>query len=225
MANYVLGIVSHKDRRAMTVRLDAAVHADIALEDDGTLGATGNHLAVLRACLQESVAQGANWVVVLEDDALPVPGFHQQLSAALDVSPSSVVSLYNGTGYPAQRQHQFKALTHRDDVCWILHPYMRHAVAYALHREVFELGIIDTVTAFHGQQYAPDDAISKWCLRYGQPVAYSNPSLVEHDDLTASVIKVRKHLGIVTPNQRRRPRRAHWTGTRMSWNGRSENIS
>lgn len=223
MANYVLGVVGHVDRRVQRQRLEGQINPDVVVTDDGTLGVTGNHLAVLRDCVWQASAGGANWVVVLEDDALPVAGFHQQLSAALDVAPSEVVSLYYGTGYPAQRQHQFRSMSHRQDLCWILHPHMRHAVAYALHVDCFRNGLLDTFNTYAQVEYPPDDAIGKWALRHSTPIAYANPSLVDHED-GASVIKTRRHLGIVTPNARRRPRHAHWVGTRLAWDGKTESI-
>lgn len=219
MANYTLGIVSHVDRQEQTAALSAAVHADRVLVDDGSVGVTQNHLAVLIALVQSAQRTGCEWIVVLEDDAQPVTGFHQQLSAALDVAPSRIVSLYNGTGHPANRQAAFAQAAAREDVYWILHKRLRHAVGYAVHTSVMALGLHRHIAAFARQPHPwpPDDAITDFARRNAILVSYTNPSLVDHED-GISMIKTRNSRGMPML-ARRQPRKAHWVGTRMSWRG------
>jgi len=97
-----------------------------------------------------------------------------------------------------------------------MHKVLRHAVGYALHVECFQMGVFDRMTELARDGWAPDDGITAWARSTGTPVAYTNPSLVDHDDSIPSVIKVRKHLGQVT-SERKRPRKAHWVGTRLTW--------
>lgn len=215
MANYTLGIVAHVDRQTQIDKLHAEVNPDLVEVDDGTFGVMGNHTLTIHKLYDNGRRCGAEWLVVLEDDAEPVTGFHQQLSNALDVAPSPIVSLYNGTGHPAQRQRKFAELASRADIHWILHQNMRHAVAYALHVEVIELGLIDHMIEYGRQRWAPDDAISKFARRWDKQVAYTNPSLVEHED-GPTMIKTHTSKGIPMLCHRR-PRKAHWVGTRMVW--------
>lgn len=223
MSNYVLGVVSHVDRHRQREHLRDILSPEYIGEDDGSLGVMGNHLKVISSLAVLSVSSGAEWVVVLEDDAEPQPGFHRQLNAALDVAPSPVASLYLGTGYPQQKQRKFADAVAHQDVCWIMHEHMRCAVAYALRRECFELGIIERMVELHGKRWAPDDAIGKWAKEHCIPVAYSNPSIVDHED-GPPVVKFRRHRGHVTPAGRKRPRKAHWVGTRLTWDDKSATV-
>lgn len=216
MANYTLGVVAYVDRQKQIEYLRNEVYPDLIEVDDGTYGVMGNHCLTLEKLYENGRRSGREWIVVLEDDAQPVPSFHRQLSAALDAAPSRIVSLYNGCGHPAHRQQQFADLAKRADVHWITHQYFRHAVAYAIHVDVIELGLIDHMIAMSRNRWAPDDAISKFArsvLR--EPVAYSNPSLVDHED-GPTMVKGRTSKGIPMLS-RRRPRKAHWVGTRLLW--------
>ena len=215
MANYTLGVVAYIDRQVQIERLRNEVNPDLVEVDDGTLGVMGNHTLTIHKLYDNGRRCGAEWLVVLEDDAEPVVGLHQQLSAALDVAPSPIVSLYSGTGHPAGRQAAFIEMSHRPDVHWILHAHMRHAVAYALHVSVIELGLIDHMIEKGRQHWAPDDAISKFAQRWAKKVAYTNPSLVDHED-GPTMIKTRTSLGMPML-ARRRARKAHWAGTRLTW--------
>lgn len=218
MANYTTGVVAHVERQEQIEMLRERIYPDLIEVDDGTYGCMGNHCLTLEKLYQNGRRSGCEWLVVLEDDAQPPElGFHQQVSAALDAAPSTIVSFYNGSGHPAQRQADFEELALRDDIHWILHANLRHAVAYAVHAEVVELGLIDFMVEMSRQRWAPDDAISKFARKIGKWVAYSNPSLVNHED-GESVIKVRMTKGMPMIG-RRRPRKAHWVGTRIVWGG------
>lgn len=223
VANYTLGVVAHVDRQTQIDRLHDIVNPDLVMVDDGSLGVMGNHTLTIHKLYDNMRRCGAEWMVVLEDDAQPPEtGFHQQLSAALDVAPTRIVSLYNGTGHPSQRQARFTELSQRQDVHWIMWKYLRHAVAYALHVDIIEMGLVDHMVEYSRQRWAPDDAISKFARRWDTTISYSNPSLVNHEDGPA-MVKGRTAFGITTL-ARRRPRRAHWVGTRMSWTDRSADI-
>lgn len=222
MANYTLGVVGHVERSEQIARLTDQLSPDIIEVDDGSLGVAGNHALVLGLSYRNARRCGQEWVVVLEDDVLPVVGFHHQASAALDVAPSLIVSLYSGTGHPANFQAGFAELSKREDVCWILHRNMRHAIAYALHTSMFEYGVIETMTEAARTKWAPDDALSRFARKTRIEVCSSNPSLVDHED-GPTVIKGRTSMGMAM-NARRRPRKAHWCGTRMRWSDTSIHI-
>ena len=211
--DYLVGVVAHQDRADDLAELRALQPAVIEV-DDGTLGCGGNHLATLRA-LQKRV-DPYTWAVVLEDDAVPVKGFGEQIYAALNVAPTRIVSLYCGSGYPAQYQRLFtEAIQTHEDACWLLHPQLRHAVGYAIHPSIIRPVTVGMETAI-AKRYAPDDAISHWAMRNRETVGYTNPSLVDHKD-GPTVIDYRMHLGRPTVPGRKRPRKAHRVGTRGTW--------
>lgn len=215
MANYTLGVVAYYSREKQINYLRDELNPDLIEVDDGIFGVMGNHCLTIEKLYENGRRTGQEWLVVLEDDAQPVVGFRQQCSAALDVAPSPIVSFYSGSGHPANRQAQFADLHKRQDVHWVMHKTMRHAVAYALHVEAIELGLIDHMIKRGRQSWAPDDAIGDFAQITSTKVAYSNPSLCDHED-GPTVVKCRRHLGIVT-SARRRPRKAHWVGTRLTW--------
>src|SRR6266568_3195656 len=63
-------VVAHETRILAAAELAHALDAVITL-DDGSLGAEANHLQAWQA----TGTAHADWALVLEDDALPVPGF------------------------------------------------------------------------------------------------------------------------------------------------------
>lgn len=211
--DYLVGVVAHKDRENDMQELRDLQPALIS-PDDGTLGCGGNHLSVLRA-LQKRL-DPYTWAVVLEDDAIPVKGFGEQIYAALNVAPTRIVSLYNGSGYPAQYQRRFvEVMQANEDACWLLHPQLRHAVGYAIHPAIIRPLVVGMETQI-AKRYAADDAISHWAMRNREMVGYTNPSLVDHKD-GPTVIDYRMHLGHATVPGRKRPRKAHRAGTRSTW--------
>jgi hypothetical protein len=213
---FLVGIVAHEDRLEGVDSLRDQVQADYVSVDDGTLGCGGNHLAVLTQLYEMSALR--SWVVVLEDDALPVSDFRDQFTKVLEVAPSPLLSLYCGTGFPAQYQALFVEAV-ESGVCWIMHAQLRHAVAYALHPLILK-AVLTRIEKLIEQRWAPDDAIGKWAMENHTPVAYTNPQLVDHDD-TKTVIDYRMHLGHVSVAGRNRPRKAYNVGSREVWD-RSE---
>ena len=213
MDSYHLGVVAHVDR---VKQLDPlrALDPEIVNVDDGTLGATGNHLAVYQA-LQKRTGLD-EWLVILEDDAVPVEGFTDQLAMALAVAPTPLVSLYLGTGYPAQYQRLFmEAVNNHPDACWFLHPQLRNAVGYAVHGSIARaVGVGYAQQA--AKRFSPEDCISWWSLRNRENVAYCHPCLVDHED-GPTVMDYRMHLGHAQPAGRKRPRKAMVVGTRLQW--------
>ena len=206
-----IGIVAHVDRMGYVDALREQISPEIVSPDDGTLGAGGNHIVVLHALQQ---ADPARWAVVLEDDCVPVDGFLEQLGMALAVAPTRIVSLYAGTGYPAQYQQRFIEAANTT-ACWLLHEQLRHAVGYAIHPDILA-DVIHVADYKVCNRYAPEDAISWWAAQHGMPISYTNPSLVDHVD-GPTVIDYRMHLGHAATAGRKRARKAYRTGTRPAW--------
>ena len=217
MTAYQIGIVGHTARQEYVDALTEALHPEFVSVDDGTLGASGNHLKVLKTLYEMNPAA---WIIILEDDAQPVDGLRDQIVQCLAVAPAKLISFYAGTGYPAQYQQYFTdAITDNPDVCWLLHAQLRHGVAYGIHPLVAKAVLI-RVEELVAKKYAPDDAISWWATRSGEMIGYTNPSLVDHRDLP-TVVDYRFHIGHVTGTGRNRPRHAYRVGTRETWDSGS----
>lgn len=167
-----VGVVAHVDREGAARRLAATVGADfISVDRGGVLGCEGNHAAVQR----HLAGLPGEWSVVLEDDAVPVDGFADQVAAALEVAPAPVVSLYLGRQRPPQYQRRIEivcGLADKVGANWLTSPRMLHAVGYAIRTD-----LLPTLLEFDCD--LPADERIGAC--FGD-VCYVWPSLVDHAD-------------------------------------------
>jgi len=180
-----VAVVAHMDRMDMVISLADKVDPQYLLMDDGTKGCFLNH----QRAWEKLTFSGAEWCVVLEDDALPVPCFREQLAQALAVAPSPVVSLYLGTGRPKRVQPSIRAFVESGvETCWLTSEHMLHAVGIAMHRNVIA-GMLTHIRQVPAALLPIDRAIGHW-VTHGGPgsVAYTWPSLVGHRD-TPTVIE------------------------------------
>lgn len=184
----------------MGERLAGLVDADFLSVDDGSLGCTQNHARAWR----QHAERPADWSLNLEDDAVPVEQFRDQLEQALEVAPTPIVSLYLGGGYIGDSLTT--ALLARADATgahWaVTNGGILHAVALAVRREI----LIPMIEYLGSRTRAVDAMLSSWAQRNSYDVAYSIPSLVDHADEKSLVTKYR-----------RSPRRAFLTGRRDEW--------
>lgn len=203
--NIAIGIVAHTRRASQAQQLAAAVAADTMSVDPGTIGPTANHRAVWKACAD----LGADWTVVLEDDAVPAQDFRQQLAAMLDTAPTPVVSLYLGTGRPPQWQpwalHAVKLAT-KTDACHIRARRLLHAVGVAIRTD-----LVEDMLAHTAGTTPIDEAITDWAAGpAAAEISYCFPSLVDHADGPT----VTRHRDGAPRTQ---PRKAWRHGTRDTW--------
>lgn len=198
-------VVAHTARQAMADSLAADVGAAHVCLDDGTLGAEHNHR---RAWDWHNTHTRDGFALVLEDDAVPVPGFRDQLTAALDAAPAPIVSLYLGTGHPRQHQPLIERaiVAAGHDVDWLIADHLLHAVAVAIRADLLPIALDDRPT---------DEAISAWARARRHPIAYCWSSLVDHAD-EPSVITARADHRTDT-----RPRRAWHAAPHQHWSSRS----
>lgn len=203
-----LGIVAYVDRQAQAEALASEVSADYVAVDDGALGCEGNHHRVW-GHLSGSTAY---WTVVLEDDAMPVAGFRQQLTAALDHAPTSIVSLYLGRSRPPQWQARVERATYRanhGEAHWITHNRLLHAVGVAIKTRLVP-DMLACTTSVTCRGLPIDEAISAWARASGYRVGYTWPSLVDHAD-GPTVAYHRDNAPRIAP------RKAWHAGARKRW--------
>jgi hypothetical protein len=204
-----VAVVSHVDRRGTRHRITGQAHVRHISEDDGTLGCDRNHLNVWRGHADNPIH---DWSVVLEDDAIPVNGFRDQLAAALAVAPAPIVSLYLGTGRPLggwqPRIKQTILQVRRNRANWILSRHLLHCVGVAIRSNLVP-SLVDALPELL-ERLPIDEAITAWAQQNGTLIAYSWPSLVDHADEDTLV----DH-----PDGKPRDRaRVAWhTGTRLNW--------
>lgn len=215
-------IVGHYARRHQAWKLFEEVNATRMFMDDGHLGAGENHLNAWHWLSKNNLR---NWSVVLEDDALPVPNFREQLQMALAQASKDavVVSLYLGRSRPPQWQDSIaRVIAHPADPCWFFARDLLHHVGVAIRTH--ELPVM--VHGVHQvlRHYPIDEAIGRWAGTQTMnevPIAYTNPSLVDHRWDQPSVITERMHDGHVDATDRpidpKAPRKAWRVGGRTNW--------
>lgn len=198
-----VAVVTCHQRLIMGTKLARRIDAELLQVDDGR-GPTRNHLAAWRWLTNLTAA---DWAVILEDDAQPVPGFRAQLGQALAVAPTDVVSLYLGRGRPETPQPAIAngiARATAADAHWLTGRKVWHAVGLAIRTPLVP-AMIDAVEQ---TPYLPmDNAVSRWAAAAGQRVAYTWPSLVNHADVAR----------VVPGPAPTAPRRAWRTGRREQW--------
>jgi hypothetical protein len=177
-----VAIVAHTSRAAWANELKTLTGAAHVSMDDGTLGCYRNHLTAWTWHQQHSYH---GWATVIEDDAIPVPHFPDQLTLALDNAPPaiSIVSLYLGRARPPQYQIPVAAAisdTVDRDHAWIITTKLLHAVGVAIRTELLP-SLIAHLSRAQPTGLDIDEAITQWAgLRH--MIAYTAPSLLDHRD-------------------------------------------
>jgi hypothetical protein len=200
----MIGIVAHADRKGMAEDLATKVAADYINIDDGTLGCNGNHLHVWDWLATNNPDE---WSVVLEDDAIPVDGFREQLEQALKTAPTPIVSLYLGTGRPPHWQPRVDLAinnANHADAHWIITKELIHAVAIAVRTDLLPFTDLPSKPI--------DDAISAWAQHHHHKVGYTWPSLVDHYDGPTLIERPERWLA---------RRVARWAAVRPQWTARA----
>lgn len=164
-------VVGHVSRIGHAQRLAALLDAHLLI-DDGNHGANWNHRRALEWAAEQSCR-----VVVLEDDAIPVPGFIEKVTDWLARRPDDLLSFYLGTGRPPQYQMQIAErliIADKARYEFISFPRLIHGVCYSVppHRISRVLSRWDNSKP---ADYAVGDA---WC----GSVIYPCYSLVDHAD-------------------------------------------
>lgn len=191
-------VVGHHKRRDTGMHLSDLLGA-LLLIDEGDHGANWNH----RRAIEWASKQECR-VVILEDDALLLPGFTASVREWVNRFPDNLVSFYLGTGRPPQYQQQIAASLidadkRRGD--YITMDHLIHGVCYS--PPVSGLSrILQNWNHAKPADYAVGDAL-------GGKVIYPCYSLVDHADGET----VERHPDNQPRNERRRAwRLARGTG-------------
>lgn len=183
MTDVTAGIVAHIDRdeAAKALHRELSDHFATGLFfDDGTLGCDYNHLHAW-----DSIAANATtpWCAVFEDDAEPIPELGYHLGQALFYSPAPVVSLYLGRGRPVHWQKRIANAMRFPQRPYVVATTLLHCVAIAIRTELVLELLEDARDAVGSAVRKPiDEALTEAIKNRNLPVAYTNPSLVDHDD-------------------------------------------
>lgn len=213
MSNISISVVGHPDRQDLIDKLAHRVKPDSVCMDTEKIGCGRNHLRAIQQAYGHALEHYHQWIVVLEDDSLPIPNFRTHAEECLRHSPTKLVSFYLGINHPAQYQYNFSKAV-KEQVSWIVHPFMRHAVGYAIGIDYIP-SLREAMIPLIDRNWAPDDAISEYAKSHEHLVSYSNPSIVDHRDIP-SVIQNRTHLGLPV-NAKPLARKAHRYGVPKSW--------
>lgn len=184
-------VVGHHSRREMAQRLADMLDAHLLI-DEGDNGANANHRRAIEWASQQDCR-----VVIMEDDALLLPGFTDSVREWVTRFPDSLISFYLGTGRPPQYQQQIAASLidadkRRGD--YIMMDRLIHGVCYS--PPVSGLSrIMQNWNCTKAADYAVGDAL-------GGKVIYPCYSLVDHAD----GVTVERH----PDNQPRVERRRAW---------------
>lgn len=190
------------------------VNADVMSVDSGIVGCTTNHIRTWTKLLQH----GGDWLVVLEDDAIPVEGFRDYLAMALHDPPTDIVSLYLGQGYPTAWQRFIKKAVASKEATYILSTHVLHGLALAIKTDL--VNDMLRMVAWMSQeqrQWPIDEQITHWARERGHAIAYTKPSLVDHAD--GETLVEPGHHGIIRDGQGTNGiKRVAWeVGTSARW--------
>lgn len=203
---YAIGIVAHTARLAQAETLAEQVHADYMSVDDGTLGAEANH----RKVWSKLAGTGEPWVCVLEDDAVPVDNFRDQLTQALTAVRTPIVGLYLGhpqhwTNHTTLKRRLTQAGQRADkqDANFITTNELIHGVGICIRTN-----LVPSMLAYQSNRPI-DYHIRNWARSNGHTISLCWPSILDHADGDTLI----NH-----PDGYQRGQRKAWrTGTREHW--------
>ncbi|EJL90228.1 hypothetical protein [Pantoea sp. GM01] len=184
-------VVGHNTRRYQAEQLAWSLRAQLLI-DEGQHGANWNHRRAL-----EWVSEQDCRVVILEDDALLVPGFTEKVAGWLERFPDDLISFYLGTGRPPQYQLEIATKlidADKRQADYITMNRLIHGVCYSVPRHKLQQ-VLSRWNHGSPADYAVGDA-------YGGAVVYPCYSLVDHADIAT----VERH----PDNSPRTERRKAW---------------
>lgn len=180
--NISVSVMAHPDRRLRVNALHNALSIgplNVAWDNEGPPSRDPERLWRTARAAWSLYDPHAAWHLLLQDDAIPVPGLMAALPEALKRVPSpGVVSLYIGTTRPTPGV--WTGLTRRADeqgASWIVGPMLMWGVALMLPTYL----IPEMLLWGDRQRGIPDDMrVGRWARRRGLQAWFPWPSLVQH---------------------------------------------
>ncbi len=208
-------VMAHPSRTAQVHDLLTVLDRPVPVHWDEDAGApNGNHDRVWRnaRAVWEMADPGADWHVLIQDDARPCENFLKGLERALEHVPADVVvSAYLGTGRNVPiRWEALAGAAGKAGARWVRSTKLMWGVCIAL-----PVPLIPEMIAYADRRAGvPDDMrVAGWAERTRREVWYTWPSLVDH----LPVPSITKH--------RAPDRVAHtWHGgdaLEINWNGKN----
>jgi len=196
-----VAVVAHPTRLAAAEQLAADLGAHLVVDEHER----GEWLTHARA-LAWAAEQPVSHALIVQDDALPVPGLLDHVIAATDAHPDGPIGLYVGRARP--RADQVARAVHRADevgASWLEANTLLWGVATVL--PATDLGAL---LAWGRRCQLPyDQRIGAWYRSQMRPVRYTWPSLVDHADGPS-----------LLAGRARTVQRVAWrTGVPVSWHG------
>lgn len=181
-------IAAHPKRRAMAELLDEAVNATAIVYDEHD-DEWDTMSRAWRAAREVAVISGATHALVLQDDAVPIEGFTRTVLEAIDQHPGNAISLYLGRKKPSRWVGNVDfavRVAEAEGYSWLRASHLLHGVALVL-----PVAWIDGMLTWCRKSNAPYDERVGYFLRHvvGSLTYYPQPSLVDHDDDTPSLVR------------------------------------
>jgi hypothetical protein len=199
-AEICVRIQHHPSRVGLPRRLVAHLDAfeDVLVvpdpEPNGIVDAWRAH----RACL-ESMTPSASHLLLLQDDALPMPGFSASLREAIDEQPEAVLCAF-APGFGYLRAQFMQASKDRARLVPLRVGAFVPCVAIAYPR-AFIAGLLDWVDHRSSDRQrrqlrgADDGVLAMYCRQIRMQPLLIVPSIVEHDSSLQSIGKLHRREG------------------------------
>ena len=183
-------IIAHEKRKEMAQRLSTKVGAEAICWDNHNQGCEATH-AKAWDYLQHATEP---WSVFLEDDAVPVDFFREQLAQVLAVATTPIVSLYLGRGRPDQWQLPISSVI-GTEACFIRSDTLLSTVGYAVQTPLLRQMVNEVLRISLMRQIELPEAITRWAKARGHLISYSRPSIVDHLDIKPIIDTAERYDG------------------------------